>query len=69
MNIEFIGFTSDVIGKVLIAYTVIMVHWRFWKEHKVDEEVFKEMRRERIIGLLGIALMIIGYFLQIPSKL
>lgn len=69
MNIEFLGFTLDVIGKILVAYTAIAVHRRFWKEHKIDESVFKAMRREQIIGIAGIILIIIGFLLQIPSKL
>lgn len=69
MNIAFIGFTLDVVGKILVAYTALMVHYRFWKEHKVSEAVFENMRRERFIGLLGIALIILGYILQISSKL
>lgn len=69
MNIEFLGFTLDVVGKVMVAYTAIAVHHRFWKEHKIDETVFKAMKSEQIIGIAGIALIIIGFILQIPSKL
>jgi len=69
MNIELLGFTLDVVGKVLVAYAAIKVHHRFWKEHKVDEFVFKAMKREQIIGITGIILIIIGFLLQIPSKL
>ena len=68
MSTEFIGFMLDFVGNILIAYTVIMVHYRFWKEHKVDEIVFTTMKRERAIALLGIVLTVAGYFLQIPSK-
>lgn len=69
MSTEFIGFTLDVIGKIMVAYTAIMVHYRFWKEHKIDERVFVTMKRERTIGVFGVALIFIGYLLQIPSKL
>jgi len=69
MSTEFIGFTLDVIGKIMVAYTAIMVHYRFWKEHKIDEKVFRIMKQERLIGIFGVALIIIGYLLQIPSKL
>lgn len=68
MNIEFIGFTIEVIGKLMIAFTAIMVHHRFRKEHKIDARVFKSMRREQVIGILGMVFIIIGYFLQVPSK-
>ena len=66
---ELFGFILDIIGKVMIAFTAIMVHYRFSKEHKIDEKVFAAMRREKIIGVLGILLMILGFFLQIPYKL
>lgn len=66
---ELLGFILDVIGKIMVAFTAIMVHSRFQKEHKVDEFVFKEMRREKIIGVAGIFLIIIGFFLQLPGKI
>ena len=66
---SFVGFTLDVIGKVMIAYMAIVVHHRFRKEHKIDKAVFQSMRNEQIIGVVGIGLIILGYLLQIPSKL
>lgn len=69
MSIEFLGFTLDVIGKVMVAYTAIMVHHRFRKEHKIDEAVFATMKNEQILGIIGIILIILGFILQIPSKL
>jgi hypothetical protein len=33
----------------------------------VDARVFKSMRREQIIGMLGMFLIVAGYFMQIPS--
>lgn len=69
MSIEFFGSTLDVLGKVMVAFTAIMVHHRFRKEHKVDERVFKSMRREQVIAVAGIILIIAGYLLQLPSKI
>ncbi|MCP6726491.1 MAG: hypothetical protein KJI69_00400 [Patescibacteria group bacterium] len=66
---ELIGFTLDIIGKVMIAFTALMVHHRFSKEHKIDEKVFSEMKREKIVGILGILFMILGFLLQLSSKL
>lgn len=66
---EFLGFTLDTIGKVMVAFTVIMVHRRVWKEHKIGAAVFKSIRKEQIIGVTGIIFIIIGYFLQIPGKM
>lgn len=69
MTIEFIGSTLDVIGKVMVAFTAIMVHHRVWKEHRIDKQVFVEMKREQIIGVAGILLIVIGYAIQVPGKL
>lgn len=64
---EFLGVTLDVLGKILISYTALAVHFRFWQEHKIDEKVVAEMKHEQRLGLLGIAFIIIGYSLQIPT--
>lgn len=69
MNLELLGFTLDVIGKIMVAYTAIAVHRRVWKEHKIDKAVFATMKNEQVIGIIGIILIVIGYLLQIPSKL
>ena len=55
----------DLVGKVMIAYTAIMVHHRFWKEHTIDAKVFREMKREQIVGVIGVVLMLIGYLIKL----
>ena len=69
MTVEFIGSTLDVIGKVMVAFTVIMVHYRVRKEHRISKRVFLAMRREQVIAIAGILLIIIGYAMQVPGKL
>lgn len=66
---ELIGFTIETLGKIVIAYTALRVHYRFRKERKIDIRVFMTMRREQLIGIIGIILIIIGYALQVPFKL
>lgn len=66
---ELVGFTVEVIGKIMVGFTAVMVHYRVRKEHQIDAKVFKEMRREQVIGVIGITLILIGYFLQVPFKL
>jgi len=60
-----IGLTLSTVGEVMVAYTVVRVHYRFWKEHRVDDRVFTEMRQEQRIAALGIILIVTGYVLQI----
>ena len=66
---ELTGFILDVLGKLLVAYTAIAVHHRFLREHKVDAAVFRTMRREQIVGVVGVILMLAGFFLQLPFKI
>ncbi len=63
--IELFGFTLHTMGEILVGFTAIMVHHRVWKEHKIDEVVFEEMRRERFMGIIGLLLIVIGFSLQI----
>lgn len=61
---EFITETIGVAGKVLVAYTAIRVHHRVWKEHRIDERVFTAMRKEQVLGILGVTLIIAAYVAQ-----
>lgn len=69
ISLTFIGFTIDVIGKILVAYTALRVHYIVREEHKIDKVVFRTMRKEHRLGLIGIGLILLGYFLQVPGKL
>ena len=64
---EFLGHTLQTAGGVMIGVTVILVHRRVRKEHKIDTAVYKSIEREQFFGLLGIFLLIVGYFLLILS--
>lgn len=65
MVLEELALTSDLIGKILIAYTAIRVHYRVRKEHKIDKRVFKEMKTEQGLGIAGIALIVIAYLIHL----
>lgn len=62
---ENIAFTLDIIGKIMIAYTALAVHWHVRKEHKIDKAVLSAMKREKAIGMAGILFMIAGYIVHI----
>jgi len=61
-----IGFTLTTLGEILIAITVLSVHGRVAKEHKIDSKVFLEIKKEKTIGVVGILLLILGFILQLP---
>lgn len=62
---ENLALTLDIIGKIMVAYTALAVHTRVRKEHKIDDTVFKAMKRESTIGIAGIIFMIAGYIIHI----
>jgi len=63
MDILFLAHTLDVLGKLMVGFTAIAVHHRFLKEHKVDRRVFASMKREQMIGIIGMILIIIAYII------
>ena len=66
---ETIGFTLHTIGEVLIAVMVLRVHHKVSKEHKVDDYVLNAMKREHVLGFVGIGLIVTGFTLQLLVKL
>lgn len=67
--LSLVGFIFDVIGKVMVALTALLVHHRFRQEHKVDEKVFRVMRWEQTMGVIGVVFIVVGFLLQLPSKI
>lgn len=64
MNILFWALTIGVIGKLLLAGGVLMAHTTLAHEHRVDGKVLKAFRMEHTLTLIGIALIVLGYFLE-----
>jgi hypothetical protein len=64
MILEFFGDLLELIGSVMIAYTILGVHYRFRKEKKMDIYVIRAMNREHFIGMLGISLIISGFIVK-----
>lgn len=60
----YIGLTLGTIGKLILGIAVLRVHAYIIKEHKIDGVVLTVMKRERYITAVAVALMIIGYVLE-----
>ena len=61
---EIFSITLDTLGTVFIAYSALSVHYRVLKEHKIDEKVFIAMRREQVLGVLGVLMIIAGFIID-----
>ena len=60
-----IGRTLHTLGEVMIALTVLLVHHKMLKDHKLDKPVFREIQHEQVLGGLGLILIVGGYTLEL----
>lgn len=67
MSLLFWGMTLSVIGKGMLALGIIWVHITMATERTIDEEVIKAFRKETVITIIGFALILIGYFLEVKA--
>lgn len=65
MNILFWGLTISMTGKLLLAAGVLMAHSKIEHEHKIDGQVIRAFHRERVLTIIGIILILIGYGLEL----
>jgi len=63
MKLAFIGFTFDLLGKILVIISVLLVHSRVIREHKIYMQTIREMKKERYVAITGLLLIVIGYLL------
>lgn len=68
LNLNIVSATLTALGEITIAYTVISVHHRVMKEHKIDDKVFKIMHKEQKLALIGIALILAGYIINVATE-
>ena len=64
---EVFGIILDSLGVILVAFMALRVHHRVLSEQKIDKLVMRSMRREQILGILGVVLIIVGSIMQIMS--
>lgn len=66
LSLSFIGFTLDVVGKLLIALVTIRIHVKHFKVHRVDKS---DLRLDIWMTGIGISMITVGYFLRVPMEL
>jgi tellurite resistance protein TehA-like permease len=63
MKVEIWALILDTVGTIMIAFAALRVHHRVLNEHKIDNKVFSSMRREQIVGVIGVISVLIGFAL------
>jgi hypothetical protein len=64
-NIHLIGQTFELVGTLLLAIILLMVHQKVRVEGKIDKRVVKLFEMEHFLGILAILLIISGFFMQV----
>ena len=65
MNLLFWGLTIGMTGKVMLATGVLIAHSNLAHEGRVDQLVLKGFRIERVLTLIGLVLIVGGYFMEV----
>lgn len=65
MTLAFIGYTFDVIGKLLIAGVTLRLHVKHFQKHHVNKE---DVKLDAWLSTLGIILIAVGYVLHSPVE-
>jgi hypothetical protein len=60
-----IAIILKLIGELLIAIAILRVHAHVLKEHRLDKDVYKTIRGEKVFVIIGILFLITGTILQI----
>jgi uncharacterized membrane protein YidH (DUF202 family) len=64
-NFLVLGLTLRTLGEVIIGLSIIRVHIRIMQEHKLDKKVYRSIHKEKFWAVVGVALIIVGYFLEV----
>jgi hypothetical protein len=65
MNLLLWGITLGTIGKLIIGIAVLRVHIRIFQEHSIDGVVLRAIKREHILTIIGLFLIIAGYIFEV----
>lgn len=65
MNLLFWGITLGTAGKVLAIIGVLFAHMKLAKERRVDNAVVHSLHTEKILTIVGLCLIVLGYLIEV----
>jgi hypothetical protein len=63
------AYTLDVVGVLIVSFSLLSVHNRQLLEHRMDEAVFDSFRWEGKLTIFAIVLFIIAFVLVIIAEI
>jgi len=67
VNALVMAASFEFVGTFLIGIAVLLTHRRIRQEHRIDKKVLKEIRHERWVSILGLALIAVGFIINIRA--
>ncbi|MAZ56457.1 hypothetical protein CL653_01565 [bacterium] len=61
------GMTLSLLGKLVLALSILLAHGKISHTHEIDEEVLHTFKLEKVMGLVGILLLVVGYIFEVHS--
>lgn len=65
MNFLLWGITLGTIGKLILGIAVLRVHLLMLQEHKFDGIVFRGIKKEHVLTIVGLVFIVVGYLLEV----
>lgn len=65
MDLYFVGLLLEIGGNFMLVLSIVMVHSKIQREHKIDRAVLREMSRENVVVVCALAMLAVGYMLQL----
>jgi len=66
-SLKLLALIMETFGSLLVGYAALSVHHRVLNEHRVDDRVFRVMRIEQKLGILGMVLIFIAFILNLVA--
>jgi hypothetical protein len=64
-SLKLLALILETFGSLLVGYAALSVHHRVLNEHRVDDRVFRVMRIEQKLGILGMVLISLAFILSV----
>ena len=65
MDLALIGLASGTVGKIMVVLAVLHMHHSLIIEHKIDKLVILSYQQERILTIIGLLLIVVGFVLEV----
>ena len=65
MTVDILISALDAAGALSIAWATLSVHHKVLHDHKIDAGVFRTMKREQKLAILGITLVLSSFVLEL----